>query len=166
MLDPVVSHFVSVLGRPEAGWSLTVYPGAREAGGGFTSSYRPPHPAEVRGQAADPERARQEAGRRARGKLRRYGVSRFGTLTYAPPGCHDPRQVRANMGEFFRTLRDATGGTAFPYVWVPEWHKTGHGLHAHFLVGSYIQRGIIAEAWGSRREVDRRTSDSGRMPRV
>jgi len=52
------------------------------------------------------------------------------------------------MGEFFRTLRDATGGMAFPYVWVPEWHKTGHGLHAHFVVGSYIQRGIIADAWG------------------
>jgi len=131
MLGPVVSHLVSLFVRPDAGWSLTVYPGAREAGGGFTSSYRPPHSVGVRGQAVDSERARQEAGRRARGKLRRYGaangLNRFGTLTYAPPGCHDPRQVRANMGEFFRTLRDATGGTAFPYVWMPEWHKTGHG---------------------------------------
>jgi hypothetical protein len=68
--DPVSN----LLKRPDVGWSLTVYPGAREAGGGFRSSYRPPHWVGVRGQAADPERARAEAGRRARGKLRRYGA--------------------------------------------------------------------------------------------
>lgn len=152
MVDPSVAHPVSVLGRPDAGWSLTVYPGAREAGGGFTPSYRPSHGVGVRGQAADPERARQEAGRRARGKVRRYGVAnelnRFGTLTYRGAGCHDPRQVRADVGDFFRTLRAATGGKPFPYVWVPEWHKSGHGLHAHFVVGAYIRQGIIRDAWG------------------
>lgn len=142
----------AALTRPDSGWALNVYPGAREAGGGFTTSYRPPRVVGVRGQAADPERARQEAGRRARGKLRRYGaangLNRFGTLTYRPPGCHDARRARTHMGEFFRTLRSATGGAAFPYVWVPEWHTSGHGLHAHFIVGDYIPRGLIDRAWG------------------
>lgn len=52
------------------------------------------------------------------------------------------------MGEFFRGLRESLGGSAFAYVWVPEWHKTGHGLHAHFAVGRFVKRGLIAEAWG------------------
>lgn len=52
------------------------------------------------------------------------------------------------MGEFFRNLRDALGGNGFAYAWVPEWHKTGHGLHAHFAVGRFIKRGLIADAWG------------------
>lgn len=33
-------------------------------------------------------------------------------------------------------------------MWVPEWHKTGHGLHVHFAVGQYIPRGRIDAAWG------------------
>jgi len=118
--DPVST----LLERPDAGWSLTVYQGAREAGGGFRSSYRPPHRVGVRGQAVDPERSRDEAGRRARGKLRRYGaqngLNRLGTLTYEGAGCHDPREVRAHVGEFFRALRELTGGKAFPYIWVPS----------------------------------------------
>lgn len=40
------------------------------------------------------------------------------------------------------------GGEPFPYVWVPEWHKTGHGLHAHFAVGRFIRRSVIVQAWG------------------
>ena len=32
----------------------------------------------------------------------------------------------------WRSLRSALGGAALPYLWVPEWHKSGHGLHAHF----------------------------------
>jgi hypothetical protein len=38
-------------------------------------------------------------------------------------------------------------GARLPYVWVPEWHKSGHGLHAHFAVGRYIARGSIVESW-------------------
>jgi hypothetical protein len=33
-------------------------------------------------------------------------------------------------------------------VWVPEWHKSGHGLHLHFAVGRFIPRGRILSAWG------------------
>jgi hypothetical protein len=34
-----------------------------------------------------------------------------------------------------------------PYLWVPEWHKSGHGLHAHFAVGQYVRRNLIVQAW-------------------
>ena len=84
--------------------------------------------------------------------MRRYcaanGLNRLGTLTYAGQGCHDPRQVRADVGAFFRGLRDGLGGDPLAYVWVPEWHKTDHGLHLHFAVGRYASRSLIASAWG------------------
>jgi hypothetical protein len=105
-----------------------------------------------RGFAADPERSAAEAGRRARGRLRRYcaanRLNRLGTLTYRGDGCHQPELVRAHLGDFFRTLRSELGGKPIPYVWVPEWHKSGHGLHAHFAVGTFVPRGLIERAWG------------------
>lgn len=84
--------------------------------------------------------------------MRRYCVAnrlnRFGTLTYAGEGCHDEVLFRQHMGEFFRSLRSATGGQASPYLYVGEWHKTGHGLHGHFAVGRFIHRDVIEQAWG------------------
>lgn len=134
-----------------ARWVLNLYPGAGEAGGCFVPSLVR-RDVGVKGAAADPERAALEAGRRARGMVRRYcahnRLTRLGTLTYAGAGCHDPRLARADVGVFFRRLRDDLGGAALPYLWVPEWHKTGHGLHLHFAVGRYIPRALIAEAWG------------------
>jgi hypothetical protein len=38
-------------------------------------------------------------------------------------------------------------GKRFPYVWVPEWHPKGHGLHVHFAVGRFIAQPMIASAW-------------------
>lgn len=84
--------------------------------------------------------------------MRRYcaanRLNRLGTLTYRGAGCHEPAQIRADLGEFFRQLRDGIDGKPFPYVWVPEWHKSGHGLHAHFAVGKFIRRAAIERAWG------------------
>jgi hypothetical protein len=140
------------LARPDAGWSFSLYPEAREGGGSFRASTRRVPEYVSRGFALDPERAAQEAGRRARARLRRYcaanRLNRLGTLTYRGSGCHEPEVVREHLGEFFRTLRGASGGGAFPYVWVPEWHPGGHGLHAHFAVGRYLKRSLIAKAWG------------------
>jgi hypothetical protein len=100
--------------------------------------------------AAEPERAREEAARRARAKVRRYcahnGLSRFWTLTYPGRGCHDPLELRSDLSGFFRGLRAALGGEALPYVWVPEWHKT-HGLHAHFALGQYVHKSLIRVTW-------------------
>jgi hypothetical protein len=135
-----------------SGWVLSVYPEAGEAGGTFRYAGRPARRGGAGGPAADPERSKAEAARRARGKLRRYcaanRLNRLGTLTYAGVGCHDPRALRRDLASFFRSLRRLLGGGAFPYVWVPEWHKTDHGLHAHFAVGQHIKRGVIERAWG------------------
>jgi hypothetical protein len=132
-----------------SGWVLSVTPAAAEGGGCFVPKRRR---ASGGGGVPNPERSRQEAARRARGRLRRYcaanRLNRLGTLTYAGAGCHDPAEIRRDLGQFFRNLREATGGAAFPYAWVPEWHPGGHGLHAHFAVGRFIKRGLIAEAWG------------------
>jgi len=146
--DPVAS----LLNRAErAVWSLSFYPDAREAGGAFIPSRPYRRSGGVRGQAAHPERARVEAARRAKGRLRRYGagnrLNRLGTLTYRGAGCHDQRRIRADVGEFMRTLRGKLGGAPFPYAWVPEWHKTGHGLHLHFAVGRFIKRSLIEASW-------------------
>ncbi len=40
------------------------------------------------------------------------------------------------------------GGEAFPYLWVPEWHPGGHGLHLHFAVGRYVRQSLIRDVWG------------------
>ena len=147
MVDPL-----SPLRRSVAGWAFSLYPDAAEGGGSFQGSTRRVPDYVSRGFAADPERAAAEGGRRARARLRRYcaanRLNRLGTLTYRGAGCHDPETVREHLGEFFRSLRAGLGATPLPYVWVPEWHKSGHGLHAHFAVGQFVRRRLIEQAWG------------------
>jgi hypothetical protein len=157
----------SVLGalawKGRAHWVLTLYPDAREASGVWLKPGRQEPVGASAGGGADPERARWEAGRRARMKMRLYCVSnqlnRLGTLTYAGEGLHDPDELRSDVAEFFKRLRAGIKvkylptkhgigpGDPFPYVWVPQWHPGGHGLHAHFAVGRYIPRGVIEAAW-------------------
>ena len=138
------------LDRPAAHWGLSVYPTAAEAGGCFTAPRR--HVWVPAGAGGNSERARQEAARRARAKMRRYcaanRLNKLGTLTYRGVGCHDPAQARADAGEFFRALRAGLGDRPLPYVWVPEWHKTDHGLHLHFAIGRYVRKSLIERAWG------------------
>jgi hypothetical protein len=125
---------------------LTLYPEAGEAGGCVQSTGRLGS-----GRGSSPERVELEAARRARGKIRRYcaanRLNRLGTLTYGGGGCHDPLVLRADLGRFFKMLRAGLGGDAFPYLWVPEWHPGGHGLHGHFAVGRYIKRSLIERCW-------------------
>ena len=135
------------------GWHLTVYPEAREAVGVFraTSSFQERERVSP-GQSRDPERSRRVASGRAKAKIRRCcvanGLNRLGTLTYEGEGCHDPVQLRADLADFFVRLRRLLDGGALPYLWVPEWHHTDHGLHAHFGVGQFVKRSLIEEAWG------------------
>ncbi len=130
----------------ESLWVLSLYPLAGE-GGGCLSVRRMTVPS---GRRPDPARSRAEAGRRARGKLRRYCaanvLNRHATLTYGPPGCFDPTRLRADVAAFFRGLRDQLGA-GFPYVWVPEFHPGGHGYHVHVAFGRYVPRGAIGRAW-------------------
>jgi hypothetical protein len=132
----------------QARWTFSLYPEAAEGGGCFV----PALPREGSGGGPpDVARAREEAGRRARSKLRRYcaanRLNRFGTLTYAS-SCREPQQLRADVGEFFRGLRRELGGDPLPYVWTSEWHPGGHGLHVHFAVGRYVKQRLIASVWG------------------
>src|ERR1035437_392617 len=99
------------LRRPIQGeWRLRLYRDASEAGGSFRKAPRHGEHANrgVRGGAQDPERSAAVAARRASTKLRRYVVAnrlnRLGTLTYAE-ACTDERQVRRDVGEFFRKLK-------------------------------------------------------------
>lgn len=131
-------------------WSFTLYPEAGEAGGCFVGGGAAGGGRS--GGGIDPGRSRAEAARRAATKVRRYGtanrLNRLGTLTYGGEGCHDPRALRSDLAGFFRELRGGLGGGALPYLWVPEWHPGGHGLHAHFAVGRFVPRSTIEQAWG------------------
>lgn len=132
---------------PRAGWRFVLYPAAAEGGGSFRGSGDRPA-----GPAPEPGDSRADAARRARAKVRRYcaanRLNRLGTLTYAGSGCHDPLALRRDLADFFRTLRGSLDQQPLPYLWVPEWHASGHGLHAHFAVGRFIPVGLIREAWG------------------
>jgi hypothetical protein len=137
--------------QPRRGWALSLCEAAGEAGGSFRSTLQPSREGRVFGPAEDPARSAAEAARRARGKVRRYcaanRLNRLGTLTYAGDGCHEIDQLVVDVGRFFRRLRAGLGGDRFAYLWVPEWHASGHGLHVHFAVGQYIKRSLIVEAW-------------------
>jgi hypothetical protein len=153
----------SPLWRLRPHWSLTLFPAAREA----TGSFQPAKRAARSADGASSVRSPAEAARRAQGKIRRYcaanGLNRLGTLTYAGEGCHDPVQLRADVAEFFVRLRrtgfegrkiylplahGASEQRGIAYLWVPQWHPGGHGLHVHFAVGRYIDRSAIERAWG------------------
>ena len=135
------------LGR-SARWTLNLFPEAGEGGGCFQSAA--PRARPVGGGVPDVERAQAEAGRRARGKVRRYcaanRLNRLGTLTYRGEGCHDPLELRDHVAAFFKALRSEVG--ELPYLWVPEWHPGGHGLHLHFAVGRYVSQPLIRDLWG------------------
>ncbi len=122
----------------ESRWLLNLYPDAAEAGGCLQSPARPWDGRERFERGED--RSTAEAVRRARGQVRRYcaanRLNRLGTLTYAE-ACHDPIQLRSDLAAFFRKLKAAVG-SRLPYLWIPEWHPGGHGLHAHFTVGQFV----------------------------
>jgi hypothetical protein len=132
----------------EGRWLLNLYPDAAEASGCLLTANR-------LGGQGDPfqrpdDRSAVEAARRAKGHVRRYSaanrLNRLGTLTYSGDGLRDPVQLRADVARFFRVLRRALG-QRLPYLWVPEWHPGGHGLHVHFAVGRYVHYLTIREAW-------------------
>jgi hypothetical protein len=130
----------------EGHWLLRLYPEAAEASGCFQSGSLAKSAA---GWEPDTERALTEAGRRARGQVRRYcaahRLTRLATLTYGPPFCRDPEMLRMHVRSFFRKLRRRTGET--PYLWVPELHADRQRFHVHFGVGRFVRRKWLEEAW-------------------
>jgi hypothetical protein len=142
-----LEYGTKLVGVPRGSWGINLFPDAGEAIASFHSADRE----SGSGIGGDPEESSRVAARRARTRVRRYcaanRLNRLATLTYRGEGCHDPRGLRRDVGSFFRRLRDGIGGTAFPYLWTGEWHKTGHGLHAHFAVGRFVPRTTIENAW-------------------
>jgi hypothetical protein len=136
----------------EAAWVVGLYADAGEAAGTFQYRARPDRVCGSGGPAIDPDRARTEAERRARTRVRRYAAAnrldRLGTLTYAGEGLHDQRVLRRHVRHFFKRLRAEVGDGPFPYLWVPEWHKSGHGLHVHFALGMFVPQPLVADVWG------------------
>jgi len=137
------------------GWWAVVYPSAGEAVVSFRRGQQTDQRLGAAWNGAPEEapvdRAVSEAVRRARGHVRRYcaanGLDRLATLTYRGSGCHDERRLRTDLGAFFRQLRRIAGSGPFAYLWVAEWHPGGHGLHAHFAVGRYIDKRLIERTW-------------------
>jgi hypothetical protein len=132
-------------------WVLRLFPEAAEAGGTFRGVVvKRDRGRGCQGETEDPQRSAEEAVRRAGTSIRRYAaanrLNRLGTLTYAS-ACRDEVRLRMDVRSFFRTLRDDLG-EPLPYIWVPEWHPGGHGLHVHFAVGRYIRHSLIKRSWG------------------
>lgn len=131
-------------------WVLRVYPDAAEAVGVWRWVGRQIAP--EKGEVSDSARAQSEGDRRARGKLRRYvaanRLNRLVSLTYRGEGLHDPHELRRDVSKFARRLRSARASGPLPYAWVPEWHKTGHGLHVHVGLGEYFPKSDIEDSWG------------------
>jgi hypothetical protein len=51
------------------------------------------------------------------------------------------------VGQFFRDLRVGLDVERLPYLWVPQWHPSGHGLHVHFAVGRFVKQYLIRDVW-------------------
>lgn len=137
------NRLLLLLLSPDAGWPLSLYPAAGEA-------VRAPRMYSPSGFAADPARARAEAARRARSKVRRSTAAnlldRFGTLTYAGARCHDPGQARADVAAFMRGLRAELGGKPFPYVGArvaPLWPWSACPFHGQSVCAAFVDRGRL-----------------------
>lgn len=133
---------------PVYGWKVTAYPDAGEAVLSFLNGRRKAERVEGCG---DPQANRDRAERRARTMVRRFcaanGIDRLASLTFAPPFCTDPHELRCHMSRFFRRTRAALD-RPFPYLWVPELHKDGERFHAHVGFADYIPKAQLAELWG------------------
>jgi hypothetical protein len=70
------------------------------------------------------------------------------TLTYRGEGLHDERALRRHVRHFFKRLRLGLGDEPLRYLWVPEWHSGGHGLHVHFGLDRYVKQRVVEEVWG------------------
>jgi hypothetical protein len=127
-------------------WALSLYPDA--VGSTRRRTDRQPPPSR-RTRSGQPRRPVVGRGRRSAAYAAANRLNRLGTLTYRGEGCHDPMRLRDDLAGFFRELRAGLDTGRFPYVWVPQWHPGGHGLHAHFAVGRFIQRQLIERSWGN-----------------
>lgn len=100
------------------------------------------------GPTPDANANQERAGRRARGRLRRYVVanrcSRLLTLTCADQ-THDRAVMVRRVQAFARGL--TLGRPQLAYAWVLERHKSG-ALHAHLVLSEFVDYRAIRRLWG------------------
>lgn len=131
-----------------AGWFGKVYVEAGEAVWMFRGSAANPPPGKLEAEdhasdATDYDNVGR-AERRSRTTIRRYcattGIDRLWSLTYGPPFCRDPKQLRGDLASFIRRARYDVGGQQFPYVWVPELHGDSQRFHAHVGLAHFVKK--------------------------
>ena len=103
-------------------------------------------------EAKDPRRCQAEAARRAKVTLRRFCTEHrlryMWTLTYRGDGEHDISKVRRHVEKLIAKIANNRNGQRFPYVWVPEQHPSGHGIHVHMAVPFFYKHSNLVKAWG------------------
>jgi hypothetical protein len=147
------------------GWSAVLYPGAGEAVMWRETSPAPASPAEAADPARDPRAGapdgglaagadsgvanRHRAGRRAKGRVRRYATAnrctRLWTFTYREAE-HDRSAVKRDWALFARSLKERWPELA--WVRVLEVHPGGHGLHVHAGLSRFVPKPELARLWG------------------
>lgn len=149
----------------EGPWLASIYDRAGEATVVFSLPPDPEKAPTRPGEGLDPERAQQEAARRAATALRRFnahnGCDRMGSLTYrcrrcssAPCSCTeapdrptdgDLDQVWSDVEDFRRRLYAACGGKVALSM-VIEHHKDG-SLHVHYATNRFVKKEVLARCW-------------------
>lgn len=101
--------------------------------------------------AADPQRCRAEAVRRARKTLRRFCKEHLlffmWTLTYEG-GQRDLAKLRRQVEALVAKVVAHRGGQRFPYAYVVEPHKDGERLHVHVAVPFWFNHKTLWAMWG------------------
>ena len=67
------------------------------------------------------------------------------SATYRGEGQRELGGIRRDIRTFFRRLRRDAG--RLPYLWVPEWHPGGHGLHLHFAIDRWFDKDRMDSLW-------------------
>lgn len=146
---------------PEAVWSVTAYPGAREGVITWTQTRDPDAPCGVP-RPPDPERSEYEAARRAKTRVRRLcvanGLDRLWTLTYAVEPA-DTAQVVRDVADCMRRLRNRF--RRWRYLYVIEYGEKSGRLHVHFATNCFVPKQAVAACW-SHGFVDVRRLNAGR----
>ena len=165
--SPTKLDRAAVPNEVESRWLLNLYPDAAEAGGCLVS-----------GAAVVTAGSRMSATRIARLSRRSAAPEGRPPVLRCEPaqpsrdahvcgrGLPRPAPVPGRRGGVLPAAHRIVG-KPFPYLWVPEWHPGGHGLHAHFAVGQFVHWRTIKAAWGRghRRHPDAQQS-AGRIWRA
>ena len=133
-----------------SGWILSVCPAAGEAGGCFVPKRRRSSARwGVRTLNAPGRRRLDVLGAGCAGTALRTGLNRLGTLTYAPPFCTDPGEVRRHAGRVLPEPADArSAASRCRTCGCRSSTPTGRGSTCTSRWVATSSAALIDEAWG------------------